>query len=108
MKATILVAVFALVISFSLAAHKFTLLLDNGVALDDARSEMERQRDRSNHALMIIKAEWIGRSFVDVIELSDKFKRKGSIIKINEDNIEIEDMIFNIKDGVVIDVKYFD
>lgn len=108
MKTAILVSVIALVISFSVAAYKFALLLDSGIALDDARSEAGRQRDRANRILIIVKRDWTGRPVGDVVKLSDEFHDRGAIVKVRKDRVEIEDVIFEIENGGVVDVRYFD
>lgn len=108
MKNVILVLIAALVISFSVAAYKFSLLLDGGIALDDARSEVDRQRNRSNRMLMVVKRDWIGRSVGEVLVLSDEFHDRGAVVKAHEDRIEIEDVVFEIENDSVMDVNFFD
>ncbi len=108
MKTAILVSVIALLVSFSVAAYKFALLLDSGIALDDARSEVDRQRDRANRILIIVKRDWAGRPVGDVVKLSDEFHDKGVIVKVQKDRVEIEDVVFEIENGSVVDVHYFD
>lgn len=108
MKVAILAAIVALAISFSVAAYKFSLALDDGVALDDSRSEVERQRERSSRALMIIKKDWTDRPVGDVLALSKNLHQDGAIVKYSEKCIEIEDLIFDIERGRVVNVRYFD
>ena len=108
MKTAILAAIIALVISFSVAAYRFTLLLDDGMALNDARSEVERQRDRGDRALMIIKRDWVGRSLGDVLELSNELHDGGAIVKVYANYVEIDDLIFDVDRDIVVDLRYFD
>ena len=108
MKKIALVAIIALAVSFSVMAYKFALLLDSGTALDDARSETERQRERSIRALLIIKNDWVGRDAADISHLSGIFHDGSVIVKVREDHIEIGDLIFDVGEGVVRDVRYFD
>ncbi len=89
--------------------YLFVLLLNSGAWIDDMGSEVERQRERSNLALSIIRKEWVGKEAASVATLSDEIGRQGVIAKKAPDgSFEIGDLIFEIKDGVVTQVRYFD
>lgn len=84
------------------------LLLNAGAALDDARSEATRQRERSNLALAIIRKEWLGKEVARVTALSKELEEQGVIVGTENGAIEIGDLIFEVKRGVVTDVRYID
>lgn len=90
------------------AIYVCILLLNAGVALDDARSEVARQRERNSLALSVIREEWVGRKAADVAVLSIEFERQGVIVGTEGEDFEIGDLIFEVKKGVVADVHYID
>ena len=94
--------------AFIAAVYVFVLLLNAGSAMDDARSETERIRVRSDLALSIIRNDWLGKKETSVIALSNEMKRKGVIVGIENGLLEIGDLIFAIENGIVIDVHYID
>lgn len=91
------------------ALYLFVLLLNAGVALDDARSQVARLRERNELVLSIARKEWIGKEAASVADLANEFERQGVIAKKTKDgSFEIGDLIFEIKNGVVTQVRYFD
>jgi len=90
------------------AIYACILLLNAGSALDSARSEAARQRERSDLALSIIRKEWIGKDAEGVATLSREFEKQGVIVGTEDGSLEIGDLIFEIKQGSVTDVRYID
>ncbi|WP_035217160.1 hypothetical protein [Desulfobulbus elongatus] len=84
------------------------LLLNGGAALNDARSEVERLRERSNIALSIVRKDWIGKDATSVNELSREFGRQGVIVGVEDGVFEIGDFIFETRDGLIMEVHYID
>src|SRR5687768_5665413 len=90
------------------ASYFGLLLLDAGVSLDNARSEVNRLRERSGFALELIRREWLGKSVATVESLSEEFRRKGVIVSVQAGTITIDDVIFDIEAGKVRSVRYID
>lgn len=88
--------------------YSFFLLLNGGVALDNARSEVDRLKERSNLALSIVQEEWIGKNSSKLLDLSQRFEKEGVIVKRKGSTHEIGDIIFETENGIVVDVRYFD
>jgi hypothetical protein len=88
--------------------YAFVLLLNAGSALDSARSEAARQRERSGLALSIIRKEWVGKDAEGVVTLSREFEKQGVVVGTEDGSLEIGDLIFEIKQGSVTDVRYID
>lgn len=84
------------------------LLLDSAVALDDARSEVSRQQARGKQALSVIREDWVGRSASQVISLSAEAGRGDGSIAHDSDVIEVDDLVFRMRQGRVTDVEYID
>ncbi len=93
----------------SLAAiYLFVLLLDAGMALDNARSQTTYLRERCDLALTIVRKEWIGKDSKHVAELSKELERQGVIVGTERNVYKIGDFIFETSDGVVSGVRYID
>lgn len=86
----------------------FLLLLDSGVALDDVRSEVARQRERSNQSISIIRSDWVGRPSQEVEVLSKSMSDLGVLVGKNGEDVEIGELIFVLKKGAVTNVRYID
>jgi len=84
------------------------LLLDAGVALDDARSQVTYLRQRSDLALSIVRKDWIGKDAASIAKLSKELERQGVPVRVEEEAYEIGDVIFQSKGGLVTEVRYFD
>lgn len=84
------------------------LLLDSGIALDDARSEVARQRERSNQSISIICSDWVGRPSQEVELLSKLMSDQGVLVGKDDEDVEIGDVIFELKQGTVTNVRYID
>ncbi|MEW6301752.1 MAG: hypothetical protein AB1671_29155 [Thermodesulfobacteriota bacterium] len=90
------------------ALYVFTLLLNAGSMLDDSRSEASRLRDRSNLALEILRKDWVGRDVTAVASLSEELAQKGVIVGSEEGAVEVGDLVFVVKSGVITEVRYID
>ncbi len=88
--------------------YLFVLLLNGGDALDDARSEVARLRERSDLALTIVRKDWIGREVASVNNLSNEFKRHGVIVGVEDGTFKIGDFLFETQRGLVTEVHYID
>lgn len=82
------------------------ILLNGGAALTDARSEVERLRERSNVALSVVRKKLIGKDATSINELSREFERQGVIVGVEDGIIEIGDLIFKTRDGMITEVYY--
>ncbi len=90
------------------AVYSFALLLNAGGALDDARSEVERLRERSDLALVILRKNWLGTEVTSLSTLSKDLRQQGVIVKNHEGVYEIGDIVFETKGGLIKDLRYFD
>lgn len=90
------------------ALYSFSLLLNGGAALDNARTEVDRLNDRSDLALSIIQSEWVGKDSSNLSDLSQRLEKEGIIVKRKGNTHEIGDIIFETENGVVVSVRYFD
>jgi hypothetical protein len=90
------------------AIYSFVLLLNAGAALDDARSEVARMRERSDLALSVLRKDWIGKDIASVTNLSKDLERQGAIVKDRAGSFEIGQLVFHTKDGVVTEIRYID
>jgi hypothetical protein len=96
-------------LSFLGNLYLFVLLLDAGALIDGARSSVERLRERSDLALFIVRQEWVGKEVAGVRALSDEIGRQGVIVKnLPDGSFEVGDLIFETKEGIVTQVRYFD
>ena len=84
------------------------LLLNGGIALDNARSEVTRLRERSDLALSIVRKDWLGKDATSIADLSKEFERQGVIVGVEGDVFEIGDLIFETTGGLVMEVRYID
>src|SRR4051812_47273065 len=88
--------------------YLFALLLNAGSALDDARSEVARLRERSDLALAIIRKDWIGKDAASIASLSKEFEKQGVIVATERNSINIGPLILDTKDDAVTGVHYID
>ncbi|MGH8032194.1 MAG: hypothetical protein ACREO8_07490 [Luteimonas sp.] len=98
-------------LAFSLAANAylFLKLLDSGIMLDNSRSEVERQRARSELSLAIINRNWVGQSSNTISAISKELAEEtGAIVGTEGGGIEVGDLVFESKDGVITEVHYID
>lgn len=90
------------------AIYLFVLLLDAGVALDNARSQTTYMRERSDLALTIVRKEWIGKGSKHLADLSKELEQQGVIVGSEGNDYKIGDFIFETNNGVVSGVHYID
>jgi hypothetical protein len=95
-------------LTFLASFYLFMLLLNGGVALDNARSEVTRLRERSNLALSIVRKDWLGKKAASLADLSRELERQGVIVGVEGDTFKVGDFIFETKGGVVTEVRYID
>lgn len=95
-------------LTFLASFYLFMLLLNGGVALDNARSEVTRLRERSNLALSIIRKDWLGKKAASLADLSRELERQGVIVGVEGDTFKVGDFIFETKGGVVTEIRYID
>lgn len=89
--------------------YLFARLLNAGVTLDNARSQAARLRERNELALSIVRNEFLGKEEARVASLASELERQGLIVKkVKDGSFEIGDIIFEMKDSVVTQVRYFD
>lgn len=95
-------------VALAAAVYLLVLLLDAGVALDNARSQVTYLRERSDLALSIVRKNWIGKDAARVADLSKELERQGVIVGVEGNDFKVGDLIFETKGGVVTGVRYFD
>jgi hypothetical protein len=103
------ILVAALVISLVANIYLLAKFFDAGIMVDNSRSEAKRQRERSEVSLALVNRAWIGKRSDEIAdvskELGDKF---GLILGTEGDAIEVGDLVFETKDGVITEVHYID
>ncbi len=90
------------------AIYSFALLLNAGASIDDARSEVARMRERSDLALSVLRKDWIGKDVASVTNLSKDLARQGQVVKGRAGSLEIGQLVFHTKNGVVDEIRYID
>jgi len=95
-------------LTFLASLYLLVLLLNGGVALDNARSEVTRLRERSNLALSIVRKDWLEKKAASLAELSIELERQGVIVGVEGDTLKVGDFIFETKGDVVTEVRYID
>jgi hypothetical protein len=96
-------------LSLIATTYLLILLFDAGLALDDSRTQSSHLRKRSELALMIARKDWIGRSSKSVEDLATELEQQGITAKRREDgSFEIGTVVFETRDGVVTQMRYFD
>jgi hypothetical protein len=83
-------------------------LLDTRHAMSDAYSEVEHQRRRSDDALIVIRHELVGADANVLENLRGRFVRPYDVVKGNDDVVEINDLVFVVRDGMIADVHYLE
>ena len=99
-------ALFAAALTAALSL--LVLLLNGGSALTDARSQTTHLRERSELALLVIRRDWIGRQANSVASLSKELEQKGTAVSARDGTLEMGDLVFEVRAGVVADVRYID
>lgn len=84
------------------------LLLDAGIMLDNARSQVDLLWERREQALEIMRRDWLGRSADEVDSLARDLEAQGIPIGTEGDTREIGDFLFEIKDGLVTHIRDLD
>ena len=97
-----------LAVLFVAVLYLLALLLNAASALDDARSEVMRLRERSDLALAVVRRDWLGRDVASLTDLSRVLEKSGVIVGTEGASVEIGDFIFETKDGLVTVVRYID
>lgn len=105
MRATIAL-VLTSAVSLVVAGYLFIMLLGAGSTLDQARIEANYCNERGELALRLLREEWRGRSVSDLEHLSWDLQREGTLINVNEDNIEIGGIIFWTNNETVSNVTF--
>ena len=91
------------------ASYVSVLLINAAVELDDARSQEAYLSERSALALRIARKGWIGRDEASVQTFAAELEADGVITKrTTDDSFELGDIIVEVKDGVVTQMKVFD
>lgn len=97
-----------LVLSLVGNVYLIMLLVDAGIVLDNAKSEVDLLWNRRELALEIIRLEWVGRPTSELDKLAGELKGDGVLVGLDGDSREIGDFIFDVEDGVVTDVRDLD
>lgn len=96
-------------LAFLIAAlYFFILLINAGISMDGAQSRADRLQERSKTSLYMLKKKWVGEPRSAVLTASKKLEIEGEIVKDYPEVIEVGDIIFDVKDGKVSDVRYMD
>lgn len=83
-------------------------LLDAGLILDNARTQSDLYRARTDLALRLIQKEWIGRPTASVNELAEELRRSGTNVGRDGATVEIGDLRFETDGGKVTAVRFLD
>jgi hypothetical protein len=98
----------ALLFSVAGNAYLFYLLVDAGVSLDDARSEVDVLWNRRKETLKILQHDWVGKSVDELSDLEREAEAAGIPLGTEGENREVGDFIFYVERGTVVDVRDLD
>jgi len=101
----------ALLLSIALGgvSYLFVLLLNAGSELDDARSQTTYLSERNALMLTVARKAWIGRDTDSVEALATELEREGVVVRrIENGSFELGDVVIEVKDGAVTQLRYFD
>jgi hypothetical protein len=90
------------------AVYFFVLLVDAGISIDGARTRADRLQGRSELSLYFLKKRWVGESRAEVMGAAKELEQKDVIVKNYSDVIEVGDIIFDISNDKVSDIRYMD
>lgn len=99
-----------LVIGLLLAGNLYLafLLIDAGVSLDGAKSEVDVLWKRRQEALAILNRDWVGRPASELDALAEDVESQGFLVSRDGETREIGDFLFEVEDGVVKEVRDLD
>ena len=69
---------------------------------------MPGRRQRSELALLVIRREWIGRPADTLMRLAKEIEQKGTTVVARDGMFEMGDLVFELRAGVVANVRYID
>ena len=95
-------------VSTSLSIALLLLLLNAAIELDNARTQARFLEHRSEVAILLVRAGWIGDKARDLEFLGERIRSKGVGGQVRRSGIEIGDFVFESSEGLVSDVFYFD
>ncbi|KAA2284952.1 hypothetical protein [Arenimonas fontis] len=103
--------ILSVILATSLLAnfYLFVRLVDAGVMLDNTRSEVRRLHDRARISLGFVQRAWVGKGVASLSGLASALEKEGLRIDDSEqDAVEIGDLRFEVKGGVIVRVDYID
>jgi hypothetical protein len=90
------------------ALYLFVLLLNAGGAIDDSRWRATELRNRGELLLTIARRDWIGRDTSSAEALAIELEQEGvSVKRLPDGSFELGDIVIEVKDGVVSQMKFF-
>jgi hypothetical protein len=97
-------------LALSLVGNVYLILrlVDAGIVLDNATSEVDLLWKRRQVALEIISRGWVGRPVGELDEVAGDLNDDGVLVGHDGDAREIGDFIFEVENGLVTDVRDLD
>lgn len=97
-------------ILFGLAAIFLAItVLDTAISLDHARSEQQRQRERSDLALSLLRERLVGEPEASLASTILAAEKSGAIVKAAPGvEVQIGEIVIRIEDRKIASVEYFD
>ena len=82
------------------------LLLDAGITVDGCSMQRKYLNQGINTASIFLNEYFIGKKSTEVINISDNLKIDDIIVKKNEQEIVINDLVFNLDKGFITKVYF--
>lgn len=97
-------------ILFGLAAIYLAItVLDSAISLDHSRSEQQRQRERSDLAITLLRERLVGEPEASLASTIVAAEKNGAIVKTTPGvEVQIDEISIRIIGGRVASVEYFD
>lgn len=93
---------------FFLSSYFFILLVNAGAHIDDVVSENSRLRERSLVALSVIHKVFVNKKFSEISNFLDDYDNKDIDTSTESVTYEMGEIIFKLKNGIIVDIIYID
>jgi hypothetical protein len=81
-------------------------VVDGAAATDKAHALASASDQRSAMALVVLQVDWIGRPEADLVALAQRMKQVGALVRLDDDAVQIDEVVFRMKDQRVVGVDF--
>jgi hypothetical protein len=81
-------------------------LADGAAVLERLGTEANRFQLRSAMALDVVRDAWIGRPEADLADFASRKKQQGWLVKSHDDVVELDDLVFRVREQRVVGVYF--